>query len=91
MITEAQYQRGRAEIMAKMERTAPPGAMERYHTLLMHKDKIIQARQARQASRMYVGHGSRGLDSIRADLSAIETQIVLLETDVLLMRHGIRA
>lgn len=81
MLTEAQYQRGRAEVMAKMERTAPPGAMELYHTLLMHKDKIMHARQA---IRMNADQSSKSLDSIKADLGAIETQMVLLETDMLL-------
>jgi hypothetical protein len=71
--------------MAHIKKSAPPGIMELYHNVLMRKDEIIQARQA---SRMNAKHSSKSLDSIRADLFSLETQIVLLEADMLLWRLG---
>lgn len=67
--------------MTALKKTAPPGAMELYHTLIINKDKIIQARQA---MRMNANQSSKSLESIKADLSALETKMVLLETDMLL-------
>lgn len=76
-------QQVRDAYMAHLTKNAPRGAMELYHNVLMHKDEIIQARQA---TRMNARNSSKSLDSIKADILSLETQIVLLEADLLLWR-----
>jgi hypothetical protein len=78
-------QQVRDAYMAHLSKSAPSGFMELYHNVLMRKDEIMQARQT---SRMNAKHSSKSLDSIRADLFSLETQIVLLEADMLLWRLG---